>query len=126
MAGRELLSDTQIKKAMGVEHPYKLNDRGGLYLLVHPRGSKYWRFRYKVAGRESMVALGTYPATSCTTAALRDARRARGWRIESRPEPRLPVDLTVVSGYSECFVALAALALLRIAMWLLGMLEMLE
>ena len=50
MARRELLSDTQIKKARAVEHPYKLNDGGGLYLLVHPRGSKYWRYRYKVAG----------------------------------------------------------------------------
>ena len=43
--------------------------------------------------------------------------------IESRPDTGSLVDLTVVSGYAECFVALAALALLRIAMRLLGMLE---
>ena len=43
--------------------------------------------------------------------------------VESRAETRSPVDLTVVSGYAECFVALAALALLPIAMWLLGVLE---
>jgi hypothetical protein len=69
MARRELLSDTQIKKARAVEHPYKLNDGGGLYLLVHPRGSKYWRYRYKVAG--------TRVDGGSLRAAL-DARRARG------------------------------------------------
>ena len=42
---------------------------------------------------------------------------------ESRAETRSSVDLTVVSGYAECFVALTALALLRIAMRLLGILE---
>jgi hypothetical protein len=42
---------------------------------------------------------------------------------ESRSETQSCVDVTVVSGYADCFVALTALALLRIAMWLLGMLE---
>jgi hypothetical protein len=42
---------------------------------------------------------------------------------ELRPETRSPVDLTVVSGYAEFFVALTALAVLRIAMRLFGILE---
>ena len=71
MAGREILSDILIKRAKIADRPYKLTDGGGLYLLVHPRGSKYWRFRYKASGRESTVALGTYPATSLKAARQR-------------------------------------------------------
>ena len=71
MAGREFLSDILIKRAKIADRPYKLTDGGGLYLLVHPRGSKYWRFRYKASGRESTVALGTYPATSLKAARQR-------------------------------------------------------
>jgi hypothetical protein len=42
---------------------------------------------------------------------------------ESGPETRSALDLTVVSGYAECFVAVTALAVLRIAMRLLGILQ---
>ena len=56
--------------------PYKVTDGGGLTLLVQPNGAKWWRFRYRIDGREKMLSLGTYPAVSLGRArALRDDAR---------------------------------------------------
>ena len=54
------------------EKPLKLSDGGGLHLLVQPSGRKVWRFRYRFAGRENMLAFGTFPVVS-----LAEARRKR-------------------------------------------------
>ena len=66
------LSQFAIVKARPKERPYKLSDGQGLYLLVQPRGSKLWRFRYRFGGRENMLTFGAFPATS-----LADARTKR-------------------------------------------------
>ena len=61
-----------IRYAAPREKSYKLADGGGLHLLVQPNGNKFWRFRYRFAGSERMLALGSFPATS-----LVDARSKR-------------------------------------------------
>ena len=43
-----------------VEGPYKLTDGGGLYLRVQPTGAKLWRYRYRIAGKENVFAIGEY------------------------------------------------------------------
>lgn len=55
------LTDLKIRNAKPRAKPYKLSDGGGLFLLVHPNGGKYWRLKYRFAGRERTLALGTYP-----------------------------------------------------------------
>ena len=40
------LTNIIIKKAKSKEKPYQLIDGRGMYLLVHPNGSKYWRMKY--------------------------------------------------------------------------------
>ena len=67
-----LLTDFAIRKAKSTEKPQKLADSGGMYLLVHPNGSKYWRLKYRFGGREKTLALGIYPHIS-----LADARERR-------------------------------------------------
>lgn len=47
---------------------YKLSDGGGLYLLVNTNGSRYWRLKYRVAGKEKLLALGVYPDVSLAEA----------------------------------------------------------
>lgn len=47
-------------------------DSGGLYLEVQPSGAKHWRWKYRYAGKEKRLALGTYPSVS-----LKEARSAR-------------------------------------------------
>jgi integrase len=55
------LTDTAIKNAKPGKTQRKLADEKGLYLLIHPNGSKYWRFKYRIGGREKLLALGVYP-----------------------------------------------------------------
>ena len=66
------LNIPQIKNAKVFDKQYKLPDAGGLYLLVHPNGSKYWRLKYRYLGREKVMAFGVYPIVS-----LKDARLKR-------------------------------------------------
>lgn len=66
------LSDTAIRAAKPAEKPYKLPDEKGLFLLVHPNGSRYWRQKYRFEGKEKMLAHGVYPETS-----LKEARERR-------------------------------------------------
>ncbi|NYG33423.1 integrase arm-type DNA-binding domain-containing protein [Sphaerotilus montanus] len=67
-----ILSDQAIKKAKPEAKPRKLSDGGGLLLEVRPEGGKWWRLRYRFAGKEKMLSLGVYPAV-----ALADARKRR-------------------------------------------------
>ena len=49
----------------------KVFDGDGLFLLVNEAG-RYWRWKYRMDGKEKTLALGVYPAVG-----LQDARRAR-------------------------------------------------
>jgi len=66
------LSDTTIKAAKPSDKPYKLPDEKGMYLLINPNGSKYFRLKYRFAGKEKALALGVYPDTT-----LKQAREKR-------------------------------------------------
>lgn len=55
------LTDTAIRKAVPRLKPFKLAGGGGLYLEVMPNGSRYWRLKYRFAGKEKRLALGVYP-----------------------------------------------------------------
>jgi len=66
------LSDPAARKAKPEAKPYKMADGGGLYLLVQPSGAKYWRLKYRYAGKEKTLAIGVYPDVS-----LADARERR-------------------------------------------------
>lgn len=70
------LTDKAIKSAKANEKPYKLTDERGLYLLVTPGGSKLWRHKYRVLGKEKLLSYGGYPEISLLEAReLRDASR---------------------------------------------------
>ena len=62
------LTDTAIKKAKPADRPVKLSDGKGLYLLVNPVGSKLWRWKYRVLGKEKVMSLGMYPDVSLAQA----------------------------------------------------------
>ena len=75
---KNLLS-AHAAKAAPRPKPYKLTDGGGLHLLINPDGRRFWRYRFKIAGRESMASLGEFPAV--TLAAARDARDAAAKKV---------------------------------------------
>ncbi|HEY0665036.1 MAG TPA: integrase arm-type DNA-binding domain-containing protein [Gallionella sp.] len=66
------LTELEVKKAKVTDKLQKLTDGGGLFLLVHPNGSKYWRMAYRFGGKQKTLALGVYPDVS-----LSDARERR-------------------------------------------------
>jgi integrase len=66
------LTDIQPRNAKPKDKPYKLADGGGMFLLINPDGSKYWRMAYRFAGTHRLLAFGKYPDIS-----LSDARKAR-------------------------------------------------
>lgn len=66
------LTDIKIKTAKPKDKPYKLADGEGMYLLVNINGSKYWRMKYRIAGKEKILSIGVYPDIS-----LADARAKR-------------------------------------------------
>ena len=67
-----MLNDIQCRKAKPQANPYKLPDSKGLHLEVKPNGVKAWRFRFKLLDKESVFAIGDYPAIT-----LVDARKKR-------------------------------------------------
>lgn len=71
------LTDIKVKQAKPEARDRKLYDTGGMYLLVKKNGSKYWRLKYRVEGREKTLALGVYPDVSLKDARLKrdDARK---------------------------------------------------
>lgn len=58
------LTETAIRIAKAEQKPFKISDSGGMYLLVHPNGSKYFRFDYRFAGKRRTAAIGVYPNLS--------------------------------------------------------------
>ena len=62
------LTATRVQQAKGQTKPAKLQDGGGMYLLVSPAGNKYWRYDYRFAGKRKTLALGVYPDTSLANA----------------------------------------------------------
>lgn len=66
------LTDTAVRNAKPADKVQRLFDGGGLYLEVAPSGGKWWRLKYRVAGKEKRISLGTYPDVS-----LKDARERR-------------------------------------------------
>jgi integrase len=66
------LSDTALRNAKPQSKPVKLFDGGGLFLLVTPAASKWWRLKYRFEGKEKLLSLGVYPAVG-----LQEARKRR-------------------------------------------------
>ena len=52
------LTDATIRNAKANDKPYKISDGGGIYLLVNPKGAKYWWMKYYLKGKEKLISLG--------------------------------------------------------------------
>jgi integrase len=98
------LTAAAIQAAKPREKPYKLFDQGGLFLLVHPNGGRYWRLKYRMHGREKLLALGTFPDISLAKARTRrdDARKL----IADKTDPSV-VKQTEKTADAETFKAIA-------------------
>ena len=66
------LTELTIKQAKPGIKQYKLFDGGGMFLLVHPNGSKYWRMKFSFESKSKLASFGVWPDVS-----LKDAREIR-------------------------------------------------
>ena len=66
------LTENSIRKAKILEKQYKIYDGAGMFLLIHPNGSKYWRMKYIFDGKSKLASFGVWPGVS-----LKEARERR-------------------------------------------------
>jgi transposase-like protein len=66
---REIRSPRSVLQA--ARYARKFSDGGGLYLLVVPTGGRYWRYNYRINGKQKTLALGIYPDVPLETARMR-------------------------------------------------------
>ncbi|HDY9258281.1 tyrosine-type recombinase/integrase [Pluralibacter gergoviae] len=65
------LTATEIKAAKPKDKAYKLSDGGGMYLEIFPNGTKSWRLKYRIGGKEKRVVFGVYPTVTLAEARAR-------------------------------------------------------
>ena len=58
------LTDTAIRNSKPQAKPVKLADEKGLFLLLNPNGSKWWRLNYRFGGKRKTLSMGVYPSVS--------------------------------------------------------------
>ncbi len=72
-----MLTDTKIRALKPRQNAYRVADTNGLCIEVRPTGGKIWRYRYRHAGKPSIITMAEYPAMSLAQArAERDRLRA--------------------------------------------------
>jgi integrase len=81
------LTDTACRKAKPADRPIRLAEGAGLYLEVVPNGSKYWRLKYRLAGKEKRLAIGVYPEIGLKEA--RDSRDAARRLLRDGVDPSI-------------------------------------
>jgi integrase len=65
------LTDSMARNAKPAAKAVRMFDRDGLYLEISPRGGKWWRLKYRNAGKEKRVSLGVYPEVNLKMARAR-------------------------------------------------------
>lgn len=96
-----MLTAAACKNAKPKDQPFKLYDEKGLYLLIHPNGSKYWRLKYRVVGTEKLLALGVYPEVTLALARMNrdEARTLHSMGIDPR---ETPINRVIWCGVKHC------------------------
>jgi integrase len=56
-----MLNDAKIRALGPSDKDYKVNDSPKLWVVVTPKGSKIFRYRYTFAGKDQQISIGKYP-----------------------------------------------------------------
>jgi hypothetical protein len=102
------------------ERSYKVADDRGLYIEVTPNGSKLWRYKYRLHGKENRLSMGRFPEVS-----IAEARRRRDTarlELDAGHDPSLgpgdPVSAPKATRRSRSFrVAITMLPRVGMAAW---------
>ncbi len=105
-----MLTDTACKKTKvppGAKRA-RLFDGLGLYLEITPSGGRYWRWKYRFAGKERRLSMGVYPETSLAEArTARDAARKQLREGDDPGSTRKAVKLARAASSVASFEAIA-------------------
>ena len=88
MTASNKLTELHIRQATPSDKVSKLSDGRGMYLLLHPNGSKYWRMDFRHQGKQKILALGIWPEVS-----LKEAREKRDQAKKIIQNGINPIDL---------------------------------
>jgi len=55
------LTDATLRNPKPRHKPYKVSDFEGLFILVKQKGSRLWHQKYRIDGKEKLLAIGSYP-----------------------------------------------------------------
>lgn len=77
------LTDTAIRNSKPKDKPLRLSDERGLYLLINPNGSRWWRFDYRFQGIRKTLSMGVYPDVPLKLAIRLSSFRWFRWSISS-------------------------------------------
>ncbi len=81
-----MLTNAAVKAARPRAAAYKLTDHGGLHLYVAPTGLRSFRWRFRFAGKEQLLTIGSFPDIGLDQArAARDAAREQ---LDRGEDPR--------------------------------------
>ena len=83
------LTQKHIEHAKPAKKVFTLADGGGLILQIQPSGGKWWRLRYRFAGKQMMLGLGTYPDTTLKMAREKRDKARRLLAADPRIDPSL-------------------------------------
>ena len=82
---KDKLTDTVINNYRPRDKPFKISDGGGMFLLIKPNGTRLWRLKYRIQGKEKLMALGKYPEVSLAQA--RGKRELAREKISQQIDP---------------------------------------
>ena len=78
------LTENSIRKAQVLKKQYKIYDGDGMFMLIHPNGSKYWRMKYTFDGKSKLASFGVWPGVSL--------KKARERRHEAKQKIKMGVN----------------------------------
>jgi len=94
------LTATAVNNAKAKDKAYKLTDSDGLYLQVSIKGSKLWRYNYRLNGKQGTYSIGSYPDISLKKA--RELHReARGFVAQGKKPIQIKEAIKVKSELDE-------------------------
>ena len=62
------------------EKQVKEFDGGGLFLLIHPNGSKYWRLNYRFNGKQKTIAIGVHGSKAGQVSLAQTRQKAQEYK----------------------------------------------
>jgi integrase len=103
-----MLSKLLIDKTKPQAKSVRLSDGRGMYLEISPAGGKWWRFKYRFAGKERRISLGVYP--DVPLAAAREKREEARRQVAAGIDPgeqRKAAKVALVESTENTFEAIA-------------------